>query len=209
MGHCSETYDALADRYDDWSARVVPDVREDWARKADGFLSAGERVVELGCGTGTPVGRSLSTRYEYAGVDASSGMLAKVREVLPDAPLTLGDMHEVDFPAESLGAVFAFYSVSHTPRELHATLFARIASWLRPGGVFIGNLASRDDPDGFDADWLGAGPMRWSGFDDVRNRALLTEAGFTVLEAEAIDHVEPEGTKIRPLWFVARVRRSN
>jgi SAM-dependent methyltransferase len=136
-------------------------------------------------------------------------MLAKARAVLPDTPLTHSDMHEVDFPAASLGAVIAFYSISHTPRELHATLFARIASWLRPGGVFIGNLASRDDPDGFDADWLGAGPMRWSGFDEARNRALLSEAGLTVVEALAIDHVEPEGTKIRPLWFLAQLRRSN
>ena len=197
VGDCSETYDVLADRYDEWSARVVPDVREDWARKADVFLSAGERVVELGCGTGTPVGRALSARYAYAGVDASSGML------------THADMHDVDFPAASLGAVIAFYSMSHTPRERHATLFVRIASWLRPGGVFIGNLASRDDPDGFDADWLGVGPMRWSGFDDATNRALLSDAGFTVVEAEAIDHVEPDGTTIRPLWFLAQVRTSH
>src|SRR6266581_2173073 len=51
----SGTYDVLASRWDDWSAQVVPDVRADWARKLDEYVSAGERVVELGCGTGVPV----------------------------------------------------------------------------------------------------------------------------------------------------------
>ncbi|MDP9337020.1 MAG: class I SAM-dependent methyltransferase [Actinomycetota bacterium] len=204
MSDISGTYDVLAPRWDDWSAHVVPDVRADWARKIDGYVALGERIVELGCGTGVPVGRLLSERYDYAGVDASVGMLAKARGALPDAPLTHASMHSVQYRSGSLGAVVAFYSISHTARELHAPLFAAIASWLRPGGVFVGNLNSRDDPDDFEADWLGAGPMRWSGFDGATNRELLAEAGFTVVETAVVHQIEPEGCHISPMWFVAQ-----
>jgi SAM-dependent methyltransferase len=200
----SSTYDALASRYDDWSAGVVPDVREAWARKIDVFLTEGEPVVELGCGTGVPVGRLLSPTYDYTGVDASAEMLAKARAVLPSVRMIHADMHAVRFSPGSLGAVVAFYSIGHTRRERHATLFAAIASWLRPGGVFIGNLHSHDDPDDYEPNWLGAGPMRWSGFDAATNVALLADAGLQVTESAVIEQTEPEGTKIYPLWLLAR-----
>jgi len=200
----SGTYDVLASRWDDWSAQIVPDVREEWARKLDAFLTAGEGVVELGCGTGVPVGRLLSERYDYAGVDASAGMLATARRVLPNVPLTCADMHTVEFPSGSLGGVVAFSSISHTPREKHAALFEAIATWLRTGGVFVGNLHYFDDPDDFEADWLGAGPMRWSGFDGTTNLELLVSAGFAIVESAPVVQIEAEGSKICPMWFIAQ-----
>ena len=140
MTDYSPTYDTLAPRYDAWSASIVPDVRREWAAKLEAFVGPGERVVELGCGTGVPVGRLLAARNDYAGFDASPGMLAQARAALPGVSLTHADMHTIDLPPASLGGVVAFSSISHTPREQHAALFTKIASWLRPGGVFVGNL---------------------------------------------------------------------
>ncbi len=204
MSEYSSTYDALAPRWDAWSNAVVPDLRDEWTRKIEGFAQPGDRVLELGCGTGVPVGRYLAARYDYTGVDTSPGMLAEARVALPGANLTHADMHTLDFAAGSLGAVIAFFSISNTPREQHSTLFAKLAAWIRPGGAFIGNLHSRDDPDSYEPSWLGAGPMRWSGFDGATNLRLLTEAGFTVIESAALDLREPEGETICPMWFVAR-----
>ncbi len=200
----SETYDALAPRYDDWASRVVPDLRSKWATRIDAFLSEGERIVELGCGTGKPVGRLLAQRYDYAGVDVSHGMLAQARKALPGVSLRQADMHSVQYPVGSLGAVLAFFSISHTPRQQHSGLFASIRSWLRPGGMFVGNLHSRDDPNGFEDDWLHAGPMRWSGFDAATNLKLLADAGFGVLESTVINLTEPDGGIIKPIWFIVQ-----
>jgi SAM-dependent methyltransferase len=200
------TYDALAPRWDAWSAAIVPDVREEWARKVSAFVAAGEPVLELGCGTAVPVGRILAETYDYAGVDGSPGMLARAAEALPGAAFECVDMYDVRRAPESLGAVVAFSSISHTPRAKHASLFASIATWLRPGGVFVGNLHSRDDLDGYEPDWLGAGPMSWSGFDAATNARLLEAAGLPVVESAIVDQVEPDGETIRPFWFVARHR---
>jgi SAM-dependent methyltransferase len=198
------TYDAGAPRYDEWSAGVVPDPRQEWARKAEMFVSSGEWVVELGCGTGVPVGRYLSGRYDYVGVDASPGMLARARSALPGARLLCADMHDVRFPPESCAAVVEFYSIDHSPRERHGALFAEIASWLRAGGVFIGNVSAFDNADDYEPNWLDTGPMRWSGFDGATNLALLARAGLHVVESEVIEQTEPDGSKIHPLWLVAQ-----
>ena len=100
----------------------------------------------------------------------------------------------------------AFSSIIHVPRERHADLFRAIASWLRPGGVFAASLHSRDDPNDFDPDWLGGGPMRWTGFDRDTNVSLLAVAGLEIVESEVVEQVEPDGCVIRPFWLVARKR---
>ena len=93
------------------------------------------------------------------------------------------------------------------PRERHGALFAEIASWLRPGGVFIGNVSAFDNADDYEPNWLDAVPMRWSGFDGATNIALLAGAGLHVVESEVIEQTEPEGSKIHPLWLVAQRER--
>jgi SAM-dependent methyltransferase len=198
------TYDVLASRFDDWSLRVVPPLREVWAEKVGAYVAPGERVVELGCGTGEPVGRLLSERYEYEGVDGSPGMLAQARTAVGNGHFTEADFLAVDYPVGSLGAVVSFYAISHVPRAEHARLFTAIGSWLRPGGVVVANLTSRDDIGSVDPSWLDAGPMRWSGFDEQTNRYLLADAGFEILEAETIRQLEPDGCEIKQWWFVAR-----
>jgi SAM-dependent methyltransferase len=198
------TYDALAPRWDEWAAAVAPPFREDTLRRLATFVADGERVVELGCGTGVPVGQALAARYDYTGVDASPGMLERAHAAVLNGTFVHADMEATSFPAASLGAVVAFFSIIHVPRERHAALFASIATWLRPAGIFLGTLHSRDDPDDYAPNWLDAGPMRWSGYDAATNRTLLERAGFEVLDATVIEQVEPDGCVIHPLVVFAR-----
>ena len=204
MSEFSATYDALAPRWDEWAAAVTPPFREDALRRLPEFVAGGEHVVELGCGTGVPVGRALAARYDYTGVDASPGMLGRALAAVPTGTFVHADIEATSFPAASLGAVVAFFSIIHVPRERHAALFAAVAEWLRPGGVFLGTLHSRDDPDDYAPNWLDAGPMRWSGYDAATNRTLLERAGFDVLDTTVIEQVEPDGCVIHPLLVVAR-----
>jgi SAM-dependent methyltransferase len=199
----ASTYDALAPRWEEWTHAVTPDPRPLWIGKIDAFLDQRESVVELGCGTGAPIGVRLASRYDYTGVDASPGMLARARVRLPEATFIEADMEDVTFARASLGAVVALYSIIHVPRERHAALFVAIASWLRPGGAMLATVHSRDSADDYQPDWLGGGPMRWSGFDGATNLALIEAAGMEIVESEVIEQVEPEGTRIRPLWVFA------
>ena len=204
MTDYSPTYDTLAPRYDAWSASIVPDVRREWAAKIEAFVAPGERVVELGCGTGVPVGRLLAAGYDYAGFDASPGMLgrARARCQAPRSP-TPKCTPSTSRPVRSGRWSRSRRSATRRGNK-HVALFAKIASWLRTGGVFVGNLTSRPDRDGIEANWLGAGPMAWSGFDAATNTELLAAAGIPVIESAVIEQTEPDGEKIYPFWFVAR-----
>ena len=157
MSEFASTYDALAPRWDGWAGSVTPDPRLEWSRKLDAFLEPGEQVVELGCGTGSPVGRDLAARFGYTGVDASPGMLARARQQVPGAQFLHCAMEDATFAPGSLGGVVAFHSIGHVPRDRHAALFAAVAHWLRPGGAFVAVVHSRDDEAGYEPDWLGAG----------------------------------------------------
>lgn len=204
MSEFASTYDTLAVRWDAWAGAVAPDPRRAWIDKVLSVVAPGEDVVELGCGTGSPVGGWLAAHGSYTGVDASPGMLERARARLPEATFVEGDMEDLAFAPSSLAAVVALYSIIHVPRERHGDLFAAIGSWLRPGGALLATVHSRDSSDDFQADWLGAGPMRWSGYDAATNLASIEAAGLTIVESEVIEQVEPGGTRIRPLWVFAR-----
>lgn len=51
-------------------------------------------------------------------------------------------MCEVAFEVGSFHAVGAFYSITHIPRTQQGQLIAKIASWLKRGGMFVASFGS-------------------------------------------------------------------
>jgi SAM-dependent methyltransferase len=199
------TYDALAPR---WDAQFAgrPDPRSEWVRRIERFVGPREPVAELGCATGVPVGWLLADRYRYIGVDVSRRMIERAGELLPSAAFTCADATTLRFPAESLGAVVALGLFPNVDRDRHADLLVELGRWIRPGGVFVGSLTALDVPTRTSADWLGAGPMQWSGFDAATNSGLLDAAGFDVLE-EVVRGPEPTDGDEPTVWYLARRNR--
>jgi len=192
-------YDAIADRY----AEAIRAGRgpETYFR---GFLARvlepipeGGTVLDLGCGAGL-VTADLTTRARVVGVDISAGQLELARRNAPAARFVRADMVDLAFAPASFDAVVAFWTLIHVPREVHASLLARIHGWLKPGALFAGTLGSGDNPAEHVPDFYGA-PMCWSHFDGDTNRGLLRGAGFDILQA---DEIEDEGET--PLWVIAR-----
>ncbi len=198
-------YDRLAGRYDGWAGAIEGNERGRLLDWLEGEVETGEPVLELGSGTGVPVAARLAARYDYLGVDVSGGMIDRARAAVPKAEFRVADMRTLDFPPGSFAAVVALYSIIHVPRLDQPALLAAIRRWLRPGGVFVATLHAGDDPAGVEDDWLGAGPMFWSGFDADANRRLLREAGLELVEAEVRTIQEPEG-EARFLFVAARAR---
>ncbi|MGA7270893.1 MAG: class I SAM-dependent methyltransferase [Acidimicrobiia bacterium] len=178
-------------------------MREGYVERLEDRVPSGAEVVELGCGTGLPVAERLARRYRYVGVDISAEMVRPAEANVPQGRFRVADMRDVEFPAGSLGAVVAFYSIIHVTRRDQAGLFARIRSWLRPGGLFVACLTAGDLPGGWEDDWLGGGPMFWSGYDTDTNLGLLEEAGFEVVWSEVHTQMERE-TEERFLWVEAQ-----
>ena len=145
--------------------------------------------------------RSAAGRH-LTGVDISAEQIRRARRNVPGATFLHADLSTLERPPASFDAVVAFYSLTHVPRDEHAALFARIRSWLRPGGLFLASLGVEDDPGTIESDWLGV-DMYFSHFSARVNRRLVEAAGLVV--EQAIVATEPEDRHdARFLWVVAR-----
>ncbi len=196
----SSAYDRIALRYLAWGQGVGADPRDRMTAAFMHLLPEGARVLELGCGAGVPSTRQLARRFQLVGVDISSSQIALARNNVPDAEFIHADLTELHLPDTSFDGVVALYAISHVPREQHARLFADVARWLKPGGLFLATLGSADSPD-WTGEWLGE-EMFFSSFDADENRRLLREAGFALLVDEVAITQEPEADA-EFLWVLA------
>ncbi|MEI6623166.1 MAG: methyltransferase domain-containing protein, partial [Actinomycetes bacterium] len=131
----AQTYDANRDAFD-----MTGPLRDLWTR-----LPTSGDLLDLGCGAGEPVARDfLSHGWRVTGVDFSHGMLELAAQYVPAMRRIQSDMRDVEFPAASFDAVTAFYSLIHVSCSDHPALFARIRTWLRPGGTLLFTYATRD-----------------------------------------------------------------
>ena len=87
------------------------------------------------------------------------------------------------FRPASFDGVVAFYAFNHVPQEELAPAFARILSWLRPGGRLMLSLGTSDNAGEIEPDWLGV-PMFFAGFTPEMNERLLIGNGFDLEMSE-------------------------
>jgi cyclopropane fatty-acyl-phospholipid synthase-like methyltransferase len=163
------------------------------SREADGVLGVlfdavptGARVLDLGCGAGIPITRSLNQRYDVIGIDISAGQLALARSQAPGPAYLLADITSIDFKAASFDAIVSMYAIFHVPREFHRRLFERMRAWLRPGGWLLASLA-RQAESPYTEEFFGV-EMYWSNYGMAEYRALLADAGFDIVSETALSH---------------------
>jgi len=124
-------YDAVADRYAEWSQNEVtgsPAVA--YVEQLLAMLSGDAAVLELGCGNGEPAARLLAPGRQYTGVDISAEQLRRAQELVPSGSFVKADYTKLDFPRSSVDAVVALYTFGHVPLDELPGLLSRIASWL-------------------------------------------------------------------------------
>ncbi len=149
-------------------------------------LPPGSRVLDLGCGAGVPVARTLAERHAVVGIDLSTSMLRLARAQVRGASFLNADMGTIAFAPASFDALVSFYAIFHLPRELQPALFARAHRWLRPGGRLLVSLGRTDQPP-YTEEFFGV-EMYWSHFGTVRYREMLGEAGFEIIEERVLTH---------------------
>jgi SAM-dependent methyltransferase len=159
-------------------------------------------VLDLGCGNGIPAARILAGRFRVTGVDLSDTQVRRARRLVPGARFVRADMCEVEFAPGAFAAIVSLYSMIHVPRKEQRPLFGKMATWLAPGGWFLGILG-HVRYEGTEARWLGSdASMFWSHYDAATYRRWLLSEGFWIVHEEFV----PEGTTGHHL-FLARKRR--
>ena len=199
------SYDRIAERYLEWRANQHRKDAAPWLSILREHLAPCSRVLDVGCGAGIPLTRILAETYDVTGVDISIRQIELARRNVPNARFINGDIAAFDFSRDSFDAAVGSYSFIHIPRIEHASLFRKIASWLRPGGLLLANFGIGNCEIDYEEDWLGV-PMFWSSFDAEGERAALASAGFELL----IDRIETELEDDRPhRWLVALAQTSS
>jgi SAM-dependent methyltransferase len=120
----SAIFDATADGYAATMAPSLRPVAAEVVRRAT--LQPGERVLDVGCGTGIASAAAVAMGAQVVGLDGAPGMVAIARREVPGADFRVGDFNALPFGRSTFDVVVSS----------HALLFAddRVAAlreWRR------------------------------------------------------------------------------
>jgi SAM-dependent methyltransferase len=197
----ADGYDVIGETFAEWREQGSGDPRRAWEDKLVSRLADGSRLLELGCGGGSPETKRLAQRFALTGVDISPKQIARAQTAVPDAEFICADFTDLELPAASFDAVASFYVFNHVPRELLAPLLADIHMWLAPGGWLLTAFGQTDNP-GWTGEWLGA-PTFFASFPPETNSRLVREAGFAIEEDEVVAWVGADTPECFQ-WVLAR-----
>jgi ubiquinone/menaquinone biosynthesis C-methylase UbiE len=172
-------YDVLA-RLLTWRQRLT--LHERIAALAG--LAPGERVLDVGCGTGSlalAAKALVGADGVVQGIDASSEMIERARNKARargvSAEFVVASVEALPFPDCGLDVVFSTLMMHHLPRPVRRLCAEEMARVLRPGGrVVVADFQGSSHARG---GWLGWLHRHGAvGSDEIRE--LLTSTGFQI-----------------------------
>lgn len=179
-----QSYDAIADRW--LATRTQLPVAD--ARLIDLSiepLRPGDRVLDLGCGTGRPIAHLLDRRgLRVTGVDQSARMLAFARASLPEQTWVLSAIEDYPFD-ESFDAIVAWDSLFHIPRAAHEAIFRRAHVALKAGGRFALTVGGSEHPAFTDT--MFGHEFFYDSHAPEAALSLLRATGFAILRQEFLE----------------------
>lgn len=144
-------------------------------------LSEPTRILDAGCGHGTPVLRRLCEKATVIGLDFSREQLRLAAEAVPTARLVHGDMTGLPFQDNAFDAVTAYNSLIHVPLSDHQAVLDEFARVLCPNGRVLLSEA----PEEFERtnpNWLDSSvEMKWSMVGTEATHEQLRDAGFHIV----------------------------
>ena len=130
-------YDLIAQQYSNEFGDYIEDLEV--YEKFEEYLADGAKIVDLGAGSGRTYAYFNKRGYEYIGLDFSKEMRDCAYRLHGEFPYIIDDMVNLKkyFPANSIDAIFAVYSLFHLPKKDFKQLLEDIYDVLKINGVFL------------------------------------------------------------------------
>jgi len=165
-------------------------------------VSAGDRLLDMACGSGLAIELAAIRGAACAGIDASTRLVAVARDRSPDADIRVGDMQALPWSDASFDVVTSFRGIWGTTPAAVDEAHRVLAPAGQLGITVWGNVGRSTGA------WMLA-PFQWATDDKVRHQAdmvslgrpgvgeaFLTERGFDVAERFEIryfmEYADPE-----------------
>ncbi|MFC0860684.1 class I SAM-dependent methyltransferase [Sphaerimonospora cavernae] len=190
----AEAFNRIGSRYDEAFPYKEGQVAAgEWMIKQ---LQPGARVLDVGCGTGSPTARQFAEAgCEVVGIDISPVMLDLARQHVPVGTFLEMDVLDLNGSLGTFDAVTAFFSLLMLPRAEIGKALANLRAVLAPGGLLSLSMVEFDLDD-VPFQFLGA-PIRVTGYVRDELRAVVEGAGFTVLSENHVSYA-PATTQSPP-----------
>jgi trans-aconitate methyltransferase len=212
---CPLSTDDQADENKQWDTSLYDGKHSFVWKYAAGVIDllapvAGERILDLGCGTGHLTKKIASTGADVTGLDHSKAMIEEARKLYPDIRFEIADGTDFHFD-KPFDAVFSNAAL-HWMRK-PASVIGCVWDALKPGGRFVAEMGGKGNLEALHAAInsaiaaRGIKPLEESSllfFPSIGEYATLLErGGFRVTYAMHFDRPTPldEGDKGLRNWI--------
>lgn len=167
-----------------------------WLDRFTADLDRGNRIVDIGCGSGRPMAATLLERgFLVTGVDSSARLVAHAAADLPAGRFVQADMRTLDLD-ETFDGVLAWHSLFHlTPADQRRAL-PRLLAHAAPRAVVMFSSGPRE----------GHALGRWRG-DPLYHGSLDPDVYRTVLESRGF-RIDQAWAAADGVWLARRMKAS-
>jgi|SRR3989338_6877246 len=136
-----KSYDKTTDAYSSHVKFLHP-LKE--SRFFISLLNRGNRVLDLGCGSGRDSKIFADKGFKVTGVDLSSKMIKKARKEIKNAEFKVVDIEALKFGKNSFDGIWANASLLHIPKRKLDSVIETLSGILKNDGIMFIRVKSGD-----------------------------------------------------------------
>ena len=174
-----------------------PTLEEHWLARFEKGLGALATILDFGAGNGHPIAAALIEHgHQVVGIDTSASLIREAAANFPDGEWHVADMRAYQDDRRFDGLI-AWHSFFHLTQNDQRMMFARFASFVRPGGKLMFTTGPKEAVT--IGNWEGE-PLFHASLSQDEYKSLLYTVGFEVVDAK-VDDPETGGATV---WLARR-----